>query len=470
MIIIDYCIFAAYMVAMLGVGFYFYRKNKSTEDYYVGGRSITSSHIGLSIAATDVGGGFSIGLGGLGYLMGLSGSWLLFTGLLGAWLSAVFIIPRIKKLDMQHGFLTYPEFLKFRYNGSVAMVAAIISGVGYIGFTSGQILAGAKLMAGSIITRPLMGVSALTASIYIIGIIIVGYTVLGGLKAVIYTDTIQWIIMILGLILFAIPFAVHEAGGMGTLIDLLPASHLSLSNISPIQFLNWLITIVPIWLVAMTLYQRVYACRSVKEAKKAWFIAGAFEYPVMAFTGAFLGMVSSVLIPGVEAEMGIPILLREVLPAGITGIVIASYFSAIMSTADSCIIASSGNFVNDLIEPRLKNKSTASLIRLSQFATMIIGIVAILLAGYFTTVLNAILYAYQFMVSGLFIPTLAAFFWKRASSTAALWAMISGGFLTMFLIIAKIDLPAGIDATLFGMLVSASVLYLVSIMQTSSKN
>ncbi len=360
MTIIDYCIFAVYMSAILGVGFYFFKKNKSTEDYYVGGRSISPAHIGLSIAATDVGGGFSIGLGGLGYLMGLSGSWLLFTGLLGAWLSAVFIIPRIKVLDMREGFLTYPEFLKFRYNGKVAAVAAVISGIGYVGFTSGQILAGAKLMSGSIITKPVLGIDALTASIYIIGIIIVGYTVLGGLKAVIYTDTVQWIVLILGLLLFAIPFAVYEAGGLGSLIAKLPADHLSLTNISGVQFLNWLITIVPIWLVAMTLYQRVFACRSVKEAKKAWFIAGAFEYPVMAFTGAFLGMISSVLIPGVEAEMGVPILLREVLPVGVTGIVIASYFSAIMSTADSCIIASSGNFVNDLITPRLGKKPAAN--------------------------------------------------------------------------------------------------------------
>lgn len=456
------------MAGMAGYGIRQSRFNKSMEDYFVGGRTITPSHIGLSIAATDVGGGFSIGLGGLGYLMGISGSWLLFTGLLGAWLSAVFIIPKIKTLDLQEGFLTYPEFLKFRYNGRVAAVAALISGIGYVGFTSGQILAGAKLMSGSIITEPLLGVGALSASIYIIGFVIVGYTVLGGLKAVVYTDTIQWIILISGL-LFAIPFAVHEAGGLGSLLERLPDTHTSFTNISAIQFINWLISIVPIWLVAMTLYQRVYASRSVKDAQKAWFIAGAFEYPVMAMIGAILGTISSVLIPGVEAEMGVPILLREVLPVGITGIVVASYFSAIMSTADSCIIASSGNFVTDLIERRSSGNSTKQSIRLSQITTMVVGVVAILLATYFNSVLGAILYAYQFLVSGLFFPTLAAFYWKRATPTAALWAMITGGTLTLTLIVIDLNLPLGLDATFFGMIMSGIVLYAISVIQNPLK-
>jgi len=83
---LDYTIFGAYMLGVLGIGFYHFRRNKNAEDYYVGSRSVSAHHVGLSIVATDVGGGFSIGLGGLGFAMGLSGSWLLFTGLVGAWL------------------------------------------------------------------------------------------------------------------------------------------------------------------------------------------------------------------------------------------------------------------------------------------------------------------------------------------------------------------------------------------------
>ncbi len=87
MVFVDYLIFAVYMILVIGVGFYFYRKNENREDYYVGGREISATHVGLSIVATDVGGGFSIGLGGLGFLMGVSCSWLLFSGLVGAWMA-----------------------------------------------------------------------------------------------------------------------------------------------------------------------------------------------------------------------------------------------------------------------------------------------------------------------------------------------------------------------------------------------
>ena len=122
-------------MGVLGVGIYFFLKNESHEDYFVGGRSISSFHIGLSIVATDVGGGFSIGLGGLGFVMGISGSWLLFTGLVGAWLAAIFTVPKLKKLDMESGYMTYPDFLKAKYGERVAIFAALISGIGYLGFT-----------------------------------------------------------------------------------------------------------------------------------------------------------------------------------------------------------------------------------------------------------------------------------------------------------------------------------------------
>ena len=135
MTFIDYLIFALYMAGVLAIGFYHFFRNKDIEDYYVGSRSIKASHVGLSIVATDVGGGFSIGLGGVGFLMGLSGSWLLFTGLVGAWLTAVFIIPKIKRIDAEKKFLTFPDFLRHRYSAKVALAAALISGIGYLGFT-----------------------------------------------------------------------------------------------------------------------------------------------------------------------------------------------------------------------------------------------------------------------------------------------------------------------------------------------
>lgn len=467
---LDYLIFAFYMTTVLGVGIFFFLRNRHSEDYYVGNREMSATHVGLSVVATDVGGGFSIGLGGVGFLMGLAGSWLLFTGLVGAWLSAVFIIPKIKKIDSQHRMLTYPDFLRFRFNDHVALTAAIISGIGYLGFTGAQILAGAKLASATIFKTAPFGLDPLLFALLIIAIITISYTVIGGLKAVIYTDTIQWIILLSGLLFITVPVALYQIGGLAALQAKLPQEFFSLTNISLTKFINWMVTIIPIWLVGMTLYQRIYSCKTETEAKKAWYIAGIFEYPIMAFTGVILGMCARVVFPSAEAEMAMPMLIGQVLPIGVAGIVIAAYFSAIMSTADSCLMASSGNFVNDIVQRHIKkNMTEKASLKLSMISTLIIGTLAVVLAAMFTTVLDAILYAYSFMVSGLFIPTLGAYFWKKSSSTGALLAMICGGSFTLCLMILKkmSSLPAFIkalelDVTLYGILVSLVVFVIAS--------
>lgn len=463
---IDYAIFVTYLLAVLAVGLYHFRNNKTTDDYYVGGRKIKPSHVGLSVVATDVGGGFSIGLGGVGFTMGLSGSWLLFTGLVGAWVTAVWMIPRVKKMDLEHGFMTYPDLLRFRYGPTVALAAAVISGIGYMGFTGAQILAGAKLASATILPNAPFGMEPIHFALIVIAIVTILYTVVGGLKAVIYTDTVQWIILLTGLILVTIPVTLYELGGLGALREALPAEYFTLTNIKPITFVNWMVTIIPIWLIGMTLYQRIYACKDVKDAKRAWYIAGFFEYPVMAFTGVFLGMCARVVFPEVDPEMALPMLIHDMLPIGVGGLVIAAYFSAIMSTADSCLMASSGNLVNDVIERYwARNLDAKKSMRLSMIMTFIVGATAVVLAFQFGTVLDAILYAYAFMISGLTVPTLAAFCFKRVSSRAALAAMIGGGGLTLALQLKLLKLPpslaeVGADASCYGLALSA-LLYAV---------
>jgi SSS family solute:Na+ symporter len=331
-------------------------------------------------------------------------------------------------------------------------------------------LAGAKLASATILQNNPFGMNPITFALLIIAVVTILYTVIGGLKAVIYTDTVQWILLLSGLIFVMIPATLIKIGGISALRENLPAEYFSLMNISPVIFINWMVTIIPIWLIGMTLYQRMYACKDEKDAKKAWYIAGFFEYPIMAFTGVFLGMCARVVFPEAEAEMALPMLIRDVLPLGVTGIVIASYFSAIMSTADSCLMASSGNFVNDIIERYfIKNISAKASIRLSMIATLIIGAFAVIIAAQFNTVLNAILYAYAFMVSGLFVPTLGAYFWKKASSAGALAGMLTGGILTLLLLTKFLTLPDCIaklqlDASVYGILSSAITFICVSIL------
>jgi solute:Na+ symporter, SSS family len=455
---IDLLVFIAYMIGMLGVGYYFHLRNKSMDDYYVGGRNMGSLHIGLSVVATDVGGGFSIGLGGLGFLIGISGSWMLFTGLMGAWLSAVFLVPYIKELSMKENFFTFPEVFNYHYGASAAMLAGIISGIGYLGFTSSQFLAGAKLASAAFV-----GLDMQTALI-IMGFIAVVYTVLGGIKAVIYTDTIQWLFLISGLTLLAIPIAYKAVGGWEVIQATLPDEMFSMTNLSWQMAVNWLVTILPIWFVGMTLYQRIYASKSVKSAKRAWYIAGLFEWPFMAFMGVGLGLLARVAYlngmfevlgygatDAIDAEMGLPMLLRVILPAGLMGLVLSAYFSAILSTADSCLMASSSNILHDLIQKLFNINTTAKrLMLMSKLLTLFLGIVAVLIALRLTEVLSLMLYSYAFMVSGLLVPLLAAVFFKHRDQMPAIVSMIAGGGTTITLIALDTTLPLGLDPNIFG--------------------
>jgi len=464
---IDITIFCTYLIAMLGVGFYFMKKNTTTDDYYVGGRKLSSLHIGLSVVATDVGGGFSIGLGGLGFAMGISGSWLLFTGLIGAWLSGVFLIPRVSDLARKNGFLSFPQFLEFVFDKRVALLAGLISAIGYIGFTSSQFLAGAKLASSTFSNL------TLNQALLIMGIVAVIYTVLGGLKAVIYTDTVQWIILMAGLVFVGLPFAYIKIGGIEVIRATLAPSFLSLGSITWQKLVNWMFTIIPIWFIGMTLYQRIYAAKDTKTAQKGWFIAGLFEYPLMAFIGVLLGMFARValdngLLPGysltnLDAEMGLPVLLRTIIPVGFLGIVLSAYFSAIMSTADSCLMAASGNILTDV----LKKHNSKNGLRYSQILTLIIGILALLIALKMTNVLELMLHSYSFMVSGMFVPVLAALFLKKPNSIAALASMIMGGCTTLTLIITGISLPLGLDANIFGIGAALIAYGIVTLMSES---
>lgn len=453
---IDLLILAVYFLSMLGVGLYFHRHQVGLEEFFVGGRSMGAGHIGMSVVATDVGGGFSIGLGGLGFVMGLSASWLLFTGLVGAWLAAVILVPRVKPLGDIHGHRSFPDFLGHHFGSPTRLVAALVSAIGYAGFTGAQLLAGGKLAAAAFDLK-------LTTAVLVMSAVIVVYTALGGLEAVVYTDTVQWSILFLGLIGLGLPLGYRAVGGWQGLREALPTSYFRLDNLSGLEIATWMITIVPIWFVAMTLYQRIHAARDVKTARRAWFFAGLLEYPCMAFIGAILGMFARVLFPTADPEMGLPLLIREVLPIGATGLVLAAYFAAIMSTADSCLLASVGNLVDDISRRHVAPAaSERTLLISSRLLTLVVGFGSVGFALFVPRVIDSILLAYSFMVAGLFVPTLGALFWRRVSGTAAFWSIITGGGSTVVLNVVENSLP--LDPVFYGMGASALVLLTLTLL------
>ncbi len=384
-------------------------------------------------------------------------------------MAAVLLIPKVFALPQIRKFSTLPEIFKHFYGAKVAVLAGIITTIGYLSFTSSQIIAGAKLAAG---TFPDI---SFQYAVLIMGVVAIGYTILGGLKAVIYTDTFQWIILMAGLLFAGIPFAYSAIGGWSVIETVLSEEMLSLTNVSTKQLINWAITIIPIWFVGMTLYQRIFASRGEKEAKKAWFIAGLFEWPIMAFLGVILGMFAKValdqgvfaevgILAGttIDSELGLPILLRTVLPHGLMGLVLAAYFSAVMSTADSCLMASSGSFLTDILglKPPTEEMDKKSL-RHSQLATLGIGVVALLIALALENVLEAMLFSYAFMVSGLLVPIIGAFYWKKSTPQGAFAAMIAGGAVTTTLTLLNINF-LGFDPNLYGILAGLTLFILLA--------
>jgi solute:Na+ symporter, SSS family len=194
---------------------------------------------------------------------------------------------------------------------------------------------------------------------------------------------------------------------------------------------------------------------------------------VMAFLGVTLGVFAkAALVQGLFAssgyleagsldpEMGLPLFLATVLPTGLMGLMMAAYFSAVLSTADSCLMAASGNLVADIIKPFKKMQEHTEL-KISQFVTLILGTVAVLLASTMQNVLELMLMSYAFMVSGLLVPVIAGFLVKQPSANAALFSMIAGGSVTLILIILKIKLPWNLDANVFG-LTSSAIVYLIA--------
>jgi SSS family solute:Na+ symporter len=189
----------------------------------------------------------------------------------------------------------------------------------------------------------------------------------------------------------------------------------------------------------------------------------------MAFMGVILGLFARVAAAkgvfisdgfeseiGMDPEMGMPLLLKHVLPIGLMGLMLSAYFSAIMSTADSCLLAASGNFMTDILGFKDLSKKT---IRISQIITFFVGGTAIIIATTMQSVLELMLLSYSFMVSGLLVPVLGILLSKKRKPLAALLSMIVGGASTLILTFLEVKIPYDFDPILIGISLS-SIVYL----------
>jgi SSS family solute:Na+ symporter len=216
--------------------------------------------------------------------------------------------------------------------------------------------------------------------------------------------------------------------------------------------------------------QRIVSARDERTARWSFFLTGVpIEWPLFAVGTTLIGMMARMLMPDLEdAELATPMLILELLPAGLAGIVIAAYMAAVMSTADSALIGPVAIFTNDIWRKRIRpHASNRSLVRVARVATIVLGVLAIGIAYLVPNVLDLILYAYTFGAAGLFFPMLGLLFWRRTTAKGAFWSMLAGGASAVAWSAA--GEPHGFAASYAGWVIGLPVLVIVSLMTEHSR-
>jgi SSS family solute:Na+ symporter len=463
--VLDLVMMVLYFLVLLWIGFSTMRSKKEkgeSESFLAADRNMNLFQSTASTAATDLGGGFSIAMGGLGFTLGISGSWLIAISGLGIVLASFLVVPKVKRWADRVKGLTTGDIFEQRFNRRTGTMAAILVGVAWFTFVGGQIIAGGKLL------QVTMGID-LTLAIFLAGGIILAYTAMGGLKAVIYTDVFQMVILMVGIVFIMVPIGLAEVGGWRAMVDRLTstpetAAMMNWGAAGFKQMLGWFFSVFPLWFIAITGLQRIVAARDEKTARRAFFLTGVpIEWPLFAIGSTLVGMFARILVPGLsDAELATPTMILMLLPAGLTGIVIAAYIAAVMSTADSCLIGPVAIFTNDIYRKHLRPHATdRELVSVARKATLLMGVLAIATAYLVPNVLDLILYAYTFGAAGIFFPMLGLLFWKRTTSRGAFWSIILGGSSAVVWTVAG-D-PWGFSASYIGWFVSFVTLVLVSL-------
>lgn len=462
---IDVIAIALYFVVLIAIGLAVARRERGageSESFLAADRNMGLVQTTASTAATDLGGGFSIALGGLGFTLGISGSWLVAVSGLSAVMVSFLMVPKVKRWADRVKGLTTGDLFETRFDRRTGLVAALVIGIAWFTFVGGQIVAGAKLMQATI------GMG-LTFAILLSGAVVLAYTALGGLKAVIYTDVFQMVVLLVGIVFIAVPIGLWQVGGWQGLAAHFAASAdtASLIDWGAVGWkraLGWFLSIFPVWFISIAGMQRIIAARDERTARRAFFLTGVpIEWPLFAVGSTLMGLIARMLLPDIaDPELATPMVIMELLPVGIAGVVIAAYIAAVMSTADSVLMGPVAIFTNDIYRKHLRPDATeASLVRVARIATLVLGTLGIAMAWLVPSVLDLVLYAYTFGAAGLFFPMLALLFWPRATATGAFFSILSAGSAAV--IWSVIGEPHGVAAAWMGWLIGLPVLVAVSL-------
>ncbi|MFB0553654.1 MAG: sodium:solute symporter family protein [Phycisphaerae bacterium] len=270
------------------------------------------------------------------------------------------------------------------------------------------------------------------------------------MRAVVLTDIIQFCVLAIGLPV-ALVFGVVKLGGFSAIKAATPAGHFmipgeAMTSISLLSlFLTFLLgeTLVPPYV------QRLFLAKDSTHTARGTMLSGIFSIPFFAITGA-IGLVALALDPKLDPNLAMPYVIRSVLPAGVRGVVIAGVISIVMSSADSFLNGAATGCVNDLVRPIWKNTmSKRQELLLVKFINCLVGILAVIFAIKIRSILDILIYAYNFWAPVIVVPLAAVLLGGQVTRIGFLAGTIAGvvGVLTWNSLLGA---PAGVNGLVIG--------------------
>ncbi len=454
---LDYVIIAVYMIFLISIGVYFSRKVKSSEDYYLAGRSLPFIVIMATVCASIVGGGAMIGRGGVTYSKGAVSLMLGIPYLIGMFVFSGFS-GRIQVIGKKHNISSIPDLMEFRFGSTVRYLSAVL-----IAFTM-MATVGSQITGTAIVLKTFgadWGITYEMGACIALFIVLI-YTTCSGLFGVVYTDVVQFFVLLLAVYL-VLPFiAVGEVGGIGTLLEKIPGEMLSIKPDS--QIIGWIFTNLVFTMAGAEMWQRAFAARSKGDASKGMYL-GTFVYAITIVITLIVGLCGFILLPNLVESYGsadavVPAMVIHYLPAGMTGLGIAGMLAALMSTADTYLLMATQTIVNDIIKKRHPNIKMEKELLLARVFTVSLGLLALVIAFKIRAAYNALMFAWTFYAASLGIPAFVALFWKKATKEGIVAGILAGFIISI--VWKFMGEPGGLGSAIPGSLASLVCLLIVT--------
>ena len=424
---IDYIIVISFIVGMFYVGSIFYRWVGTSDDFYLAGRKLTPFILAAVLAATNVNLYSFVGQAGVAYKEGIPIIWQTWTGNMAMVLSGLFVIPIFRRLRIR----TIPEFLELRYSRGVRTFVAILW-IFRLAFWLGVVLYTAVIAAQTI-----TGFQLFTGWVLIFSVVVIVYTMLGGMWSVALTDVIQFVLM-LGGALILLPMAMSAIGWWPQMEAQLPEGSLTL--VKQTGTYNWKF-ILAIFLLGIEwacvdqgLLQRSFGADSTKTVAKSLVLAGIITTP-FALLWNIPGLIARVMFPGLEnADSAVPMLIANVIPSIILGLIVVGLISSQLSTISGNLNGVATIFTSDIYKNVLKRKATdKDTLRVARIITIVTGILMIFFS-YWVPILGGAVDAYLTIIAIMDMPlfiiaVVYGLLWKRVNWKGAISGYLAGAIM-----------------------------------------